>query len=199
MINGPDHLETVLDEGFVAPGPGPSAAVAAVLRAGSGGTEMLFIERAARTGDPWSGQIAFPGGRTDPGDPHSHGTAARETLEEIGLDLAGLRHLGRLSGQEGGPRGSRQRLAVTPHVCWLEGPPPELTLNYEVADALWVPVDRIADRRHHIDYEYPPLGSQLWPGIRLDERRVLWGLTLRMTEDLFTRLGRPLGLYSPGR
>jgi len=195
----PEALCAVLLGGSVAPHDGPSASVAAVFRRGDLGVEALFIERATKEGDPWSGQIAFPGGRHEPGDADSAATAARETLEEIGFDLASTVLLGRLPDQEGGPRGTRQKLRVTPHLCWLDGPRPALDFNHEVADALWVPVAHIADSDRHVQYPYPPLGSQLWPGVQLDATRVLWGLTLRMTEDLFTRTGHPLGLLSPGR
>ncbi|MDG2114485.1 MAG: CoA pyrophosphatase [Actinomycetota bacterium] len=195
----PERLESVLLPGVADAYQGPSAAVAAVLRPGHDGPEMLFIERAAKEGDPWSGQIAFPGGRTDPGDDHSHATASRETLEEVGFDLSRTTPLGRLADQQGGPRGTRQTLRVSPHVCWFDGDRPSLELNHEVADVLWVPVVHIADEARHVDYEYPPLGSQTWPGVQLDATRVLWGLTLRMTEDLFSRVGHPLGLRSPGR
>ena len=195
----PESLARVLDPGVAGPHDGPTAAVAAVLRSASPGPEILFIERAAKEGDPWSGQIAFPGGRTDPGDADTYGTAHRETWEEIGFDLSRATPLGRLADQEGGPRGTRAKLRVTTHVMWFDDARPELTLNHEVADALWVPVRQLADRQFFTDYEYPPLGSQSWPGVTLDDRRVLWGLTLRMTEDLFDRLGHPLGLRSPGR
>jgi len=195
----PDRLRAVLLDGAAPPYDGPSAAVAAVFRDGEHGVEVLFIERAAKEGDPWSGQIAFPGGRHEPDDRDSQHTAARETGEEIGFDLSVTAALGRLPDQEGGPRGTRQKLRVTPHLSWLDGPRPTLELNYEVADALWVPVAHIADPERHVQYAYPPLGSQLWPGVQLDATRVLWGLTLRMTEDLFARAGHPLGLRSPGR
>lgn len=185
-------LAPLLEPGAATPYDGPAAAVAAVLRHSDQGPELLFIERAAKQGDPWSGQVAFPGGRTDPGDVDSRATAYRETREEVGLDLSPAQDLGRLSDLEGGPRGSRQRLRVSPHVCWWSGPRPPLALNYEVADALWVPIAQLADPAHRVDYAYPPLGDQLWPGIKLDERRVLWGLTLRMTEDFFRRIGQPL-------
>src|SRR5688572_28899501 len=65
------------------------AAVAAVLHEpGEGHPELLFIERAEHPLDPWSGHMAFPGGRVDPGDPGPRHAAERETLEEVGLDLA---------------------------------------------------------------------------------------------------------------
>jgi 8-oxo-dGTP pyrophosphatase MutT (NUDIX family) len=72
------------------------AAVAVVLREADGGPEVLFIERARRAGDPWSGHMAFPGGRIDPEDAHARGAAERETREEVGVDLAGAEPLGRL-------------------------------------------------------------------------------------------------------
>src|SRR5512140_1637351 len=64
------------------------AAVALVLYAGEDGLETLFIKRATRDGDPWSGQIALPGGKRHEGEDSLMTTAVRETQEEIGLDLA---------------------------------------------------------------------------------------------------------------
>src|SRR5262245_41364530 len=64
------------------------AAVALVFCAPPGAEpELLFIERARREGDPWSGHMAFPGGRRDPKDTDLAATAARETHEEVGLGL----------------------------------------------------------------------------------------------------------------
>src|SRR5260370_1555175 len=70
------------------------AAVAVILRDGDEGLEALFIHRAVRAGDTWSGQIAFPGGRRDPGDADLLATAIRETMEEVGVDLSGAERLG---------------------------------------------------------------------------------------------------------
>ena len=47
---------------------------------------LLFIRRARHAHDRHSGEVAFPGGRTDPGDPDPVATALRETEEELGLD-----------------------------------------------------------------------------------------------------------------
>ena len=52
-----------------------------------GDAEVLFIKRTSRTRDPWSGDIALPGGRRDPEDIDDLATAIRETREEVGLDL----------------------------------------------------------------------------------------------------------------
>src|SRR3954471_20072145 len=68
------------------------AAIALVLRPGvgvgmDGEPELLMIKRAEAEGDPWSGHIACPGGRMDPGDHDLAATAVRETLEETGIDI----------------------------------------------------------------------------------------------------------------
>lgn len=52
-----------------------------------GDPEILFIKRAMRTGDRWTGHIALPGGKRDPEDLGDQETSIREAQEEIGLDL----------------------------------------------------------------------------------------------------------------
>ena len=167
-----------------------------VFRAGENGTELLFIQRASKDTDPWSGHMAFPGGRVDPGDADSHATAERETLEEVGLDLSGAPRLGSLGDLDGG----RQRaslFAVHNHAYWLDGEPPTLTRNYEVADVLWVPLAVLGDQDRYIDYYYRASNSS-WPGIQLDKpTQVVWGMTLRFLSDLFSRLELPFIAVAP--
>ena len=64
------------------------SAVAMILREQRGDSEILMIKRAEHEGDPWSGHMAFPGGRMEPGDRHGLDVARRETEEEVGLALA---------------------------------------------------------------------------------------------------------------
>ena len=78
---------TVRQLDFVEEFDGDRAAVAMIFREVEDEPEILLIRRADREGDPWSGHIAFPGGRVDPTDISTQATAERETLEEIGLDL----------------------------------------------------------------------------------------------------------------
>jgi len=63
----------------------PQAAVAILLAPDP--VRLLLIRRAERAGDPWSGQLALPGGRRERGDADLLATALRETHEEVGLAI----------------------------------------------------------------------------------------------------------------
>jgi 8-oxo-dGTP pyrophosphatase MutT (NUDIX family) len=165
------------------------AAVAIVLHDAPAGPEMLFIERAARLGDPWSGQMAFPGGRLDPGDVDERAAAERETLEEVGLDLTGRERLGRLADLDAGVR-LVAPLVLSAFVYRLETRV-ELVHNHEVRETLWVPIARLLDPAHRVRHRF---GLARFPGIVVGEpdRHVVWGLTYRLVDDLLRLVGIPL-------
>lgn len=166
------------------------ASVAAIFSSVETDTRLLFIQRATVEGDPWSGQMAFPGGRVEPNDTDSFATAERETREEIGVDLSGARRLGSLADVDGG-RGTNRSVVVSGHGYWLDEPPAVVSPNHEVADVLWVPMTDLLDPNRYIDYHYP-LSQGVFPGIQLDDpNQVIWGLTLRFLADLMARLKHP--------
>ena len=161
------------------------AAVALPLRQGEAGVEVLMIERAARAGDRWSGQMAFPGGMVDPLDRTILDAALRETREEVGLDLAQHgRLLARLSDVSPTSRpGIGRFMVITPYVYQLQQLPP-LTLNHEVAGLLWVPLATIADPSQRQIMEYRGEGKlRRLPYYTVAGKRV-WGLSLRMLDEL---------------
>ncbi len=191
---GRTELEGLLDPSYEPSVPFDQpihrAAVAAIFRAGATATELLLIQRAQRLGDPWSGQMAFPGGRTDPDDPTPEYTAVRETREEIGLELGTDHAIGTLAELDGG-RATNRLVLVSAHAYWLDGSTPMLSPNHEVADTVWVPLPHLADPGRHVDYFYPPAGAN-FPGVRIDGTdQILWGLTLRFVGHLFERLRVP--------
>jgi len=162
------------------------AAVAAILREHSGEAELLFIRRAEHPRDPWSGQMGLPGGRVEPVDASPLEAAVRETREEIGLDLAALgSSLGRLSEVRTHlPLGSVPH-SVVPFVFSVDGDPP-LAPNEEVQEALWVPLAFLADGRNRSSFTWVRTGLPLpMPCIRY-EGRVIWGLTLRIVDELLS-------------
>jgi 8-oxo-dGTP pyrophosphatase MutT (NUDIX family) len=169
------------------------ASVAMVLRGGQRDTEVLLIERARREGDPWSGHMAFPGGRLDPGDAHSRSAAERETLEEVGLTLAGASQLGRLDDLEGYHAGRAAGLVISAFVYHLEAHGPLVT-NHEVEETFWVPLRHLRDHTQHVEFPYAPAGGRRFPGIVVGEpeRHVVWGLTYRFLEIFFDIVDHPL-------
>ena len=168
--------------------PVKRAAVASVLRPGTGGPEVLLIRRAEHPRDPWSGHMAFPGGRQDPEDADLLATAQRETLEEVGLDLGGADLLGRGDDLEAIARGKRAGRVVRPFVFWApaaETGPFDAT---EVAEALWAPIAPLLRGERDTTFPYEHEGRRLtFPAYDV-EGRIVWGLTHRMLTALFARL-----------
>jgi 8-oxo-dGTP pyrophosphatase MutT (NUDIX family) len=165
-----------------------AAAVAAILRQASGGLEVLFIRRAERDGDPWSGHMAFPGGRRAAGDKDLLATAVRETLEEIGIDLERCAELvGVLDDQDATGRNTAAPLPTRPFVFELLAMQ-EMTPNHEVCEIFWAPVEPLllGERRTSIDVKYKGESYTL-PGWDV-EGRVVWGLTYRMLSTLLGKL-----------
>lgn len=162
------------------------AAVATILRDGGADAEVLLIERADRPGDPWSGQLAFPGGKREPIDESLLLTAVRETREEIGLALDPATCLTRLDDVIARTRGTR----VAQFVFALEGEMPGLTPNAEVTDTLWVPLELLASSESQATFVYRTADATFeTPCVRLGAR-VLWGMTYRMARQLAEALGR---------
>ena len=162
------------------------AAVAVVLRANPQ-LEILLIQRAVRDGDPWSGQIALPGGRRGPDDATLQDTALRETLEETGIDLnADGIVLGTLD--ELRPRTPvLPPIIVTPFVAVVERDTP-LEISDELADAFWTPWSTFADPARIDESEVQVRGASWKVTSYLVGERVVWGMTERMLRQLATRI-----------
>jgi 8-oxo-dGTP pyrophosphatase MutT (NUDIX family) len=175
----------------VTPAAASRAAVALILRDGEAGIDLLFIRRAEHPHDPWSGQMAFPGGRAEPGDSDLVATARRETMEEVGLDLETTGELiGSLDEVRAMARMRPMELSIQPYVFRLTTPA-ELQLSGEVRSVHWLSLAALlgAELRSTMDYEEG--GQSLrFPCVRLDEI-VIWGLTYRMLLALGERILGP--------
>jgi len=157
------------------------AAVALILREGEKGPEALFIERAARDGDPWSGDIGFPGGKLEAEDGTPRQAAERETLEEIGLELGGSAYLGHLCDIAG----ARLPVLVSCHVYGARDIPPFI-LNHEVRDLFWVSLADLDSPGRHITAPVQ-FGGEVFvqPAIFLPQagKPLLWGITYRFVME----------------
>jgi len=157
------------------------AAVAAILRKVEAGIEALFIKRVKRLGDPWSGQVAFPGGRFEEGDGDTLNSVAREVEEEVGLKL----------GVEAEVVGmlevvsplNRPQLKVAPYVVLLKGEV-KLRPGVEVNRAFWAPLTELQEDGVEVNVK----GERLRVRAYRYGGEVIWGMTARLVEKLIKAL-----------
>ena len=170
-----------------------TAAVCVVLGGPDAAPALCLIKRSERPDDPWSGQMALPGGRVARTDASARAAGVRETVEEVGLDLTRYRHLGALPPMPITRRGR-------PHLGWLQPfvhlCSPELPAlrrrPSEVAAAMWIPVEHLTDAAHRTSVEIADGERRLvFPGIAYNGD-VIWGLTYRVLGALF-ELAAPKG------
>lgn len=161
-----------------------TAAVAAILVPAP--DSVLLIRRAERAGDPWSGQMALPGGRRDPTDADPRDTAVRETLEEVGLELPVDRYLATLP--DVAPRTPLLGPAVVRPYLFILPDRPILTPNAEVAEAGWVRLSALRDPSIYRPYTLELRGeARTFPAFHLGSS-VIWGMTERILSSLLPLL-----------
>jgi len=164
------------------------AAVALIFRASpAGGPELLFIKRAEYPGDPWSGHVAFPGGRREEGDVTLEQTAIRETREETGIDLdASGEIIGALDEIQ--PQSVRlPELVVKPFVAALREEP-AITLAPEVSAIFWVPLDALRNAAAWRETEVSGSGFTIIRRAFHHDGHVVWGITERIIAQLLELL-----------
>jgi 8-oxo-dGTP pyrophosphatase MutT (NUDIX family) len=169
------------------------AAVAAILRTRDDRAEILLIRRAEQPGDPWSGHMAFPGGRAEPSDPSLFETVRRETIEEIGLDVTEHADLlGRLDDVHAIARARRTGMVISPFVFEIRHEP-RFIESAEVAEVLWAPLEpmRRGETATLRSYDYEGQRFEL-PAFDVGGR-IVWGLTYRMIRELFDLMARAKG------
>lgn len=142
---------------------------------------ILFIKRSINENDYWSGQIGFPGGRTESFDSAPRHTAERETREEIGLDLATAQYLGRLNDISPGGL----QIVISCFVYAVNQHPVLSLDDQEIAEAFWVSAQELANpaRRSQVEFTFRNR-QRRFPAVKADNNESpLWGITYRLLRD----------------
>ena len=143
--------------------------------------DILFIKRADVEGDPWSGQMALPGGRREDGDATLLSTARRETLEETGIALADSDVVGVLDDLA--PMTPvLPPIVVRPFVFSLPEQP-QITPSGEVALHLWTPLDELPQSTGRTDILLRGVQRSM-PAFFVGPH-IVWGMTHRILKSLF--------------
>jgi 8-oxo-dGTP pyrophosphatase MutT (NUDIX family) len=159
----------------------PAAVLIAVI-AEADGAKVLMTRRADSLASH-TGQIAFPGGRLDPGETAAE-AAVREAFEEVALDPAVVEVLGVGDAYETGTG-----FLVTPVVGWLKETPVTQAALDEVAEVFEVPWDFLMDPANHRRDSYDREGQpRRWYWAITHEQRYIWGVTAGIVRALRTRL-----------
>jgi len=166
----------------------PQAAVTIILREEERAAQALIIKRAERPGDHWSGHLALPGGRVDPDkDEDLLATAARETREEIGIDLLnGGKFIGRLPALSPSNR-LLPIIEVTPFVA-IAPPIFSLVPNHEVDSVFWVSLCQL--KRAGLSGEFRMQFGDVvkkWPAYP-SAGGPIWGITERIITSFLSSL-----------
>ncbi len=154
------------------------ATVAILLREDGDDYETLLVRRAEVSGDPWSGDMAFPGGKKAQGDNTLRDTVMREVREETGIDLYLLTYIGGLPVMFSSLRPGKD---VLPIVYLYEGRP-EIKLNPELTSYRWVHLKELRASRCTAKVKG-------WEGevFKLGDD-IVWGLTYKMLNKLLEML-----------
>ena len=171
---------------FAASGPAPDspsarrASVAIVLAGDADAPSMCFVQRARRAGDPWSGDVAFPGGWAKHERESLRTAAMRETNEEIGLVLDDGHHVGDVAPMSISRFDSTFGMIGASVFYVGESRPSLVPDGQEIDRAFWVPFDHLHDPDNRTVVRWSHSGPPLpRPAIEF-EGRVIWGLTYRM-------------------
>jgi 8-oxo-dGTP pyrophosphatase MutT (NUDIX family) len=133
------NLKSVSDE------QDANAAVALLLKLEDRRPYVLFVRRIQDSSDPWSGQIALPGGKRELEDKDLKETVIRETMEETKIDLLdNCRFLRVMSTFQTKPR---PEIKVLPFVILVRGKPSIRLNEKELKEYFWVPLDELIKNR----------------------------------------------------
>jgi 8-oxo-dGTP pyrophosphatase MutT (NUDIX family) len=207
MTSSPEELMTRIEKGLWAPLPGITAQLAMAPEPRTGhkayfevedtcrkagvlvllyvkdGRLTVLLTRRTESVNHHRGQISLPGGEQHAGE-SLEATALRETVEELGLDLAAVRVLGRLTPLYIPP----SNYCIYPTVAALPGPLAFRMQPEEVAEVIEAPLDHLADpaNRQRETWRYGGLDHDV-PFFEFAGHKI-WGATAMVLAELLALL-----------
>lgn len=176
LLAAPAFSDINIPSGFF-PDPAKPAAVLIPLFVYDNSWQVLFTRRNADLPEH-SGQVAFPGGRSETNDHSPEETALRETYEEIGLPPQKVRVLGKLNEFI-----TITNYRVTPIVGVIPWPYDFELESQEVSRVFSIPLKWLADPSNHeerfrtISNELPPIPVFYFHPY---DGEILWGISARL-------------------
>ena len=166
--NLPAALKPISDE------QDANAAVALLLKPKRNDFDVLLVKRVKNPSDPWSGQMALPGGKREPKDASLKDTVMRETLEETGVELSQCRFLGVLNAVRSEPKPD---FKILPFVMLLEDEP-QLKLNKaELETFIWVPYEEVVLSKGTAEFSFGKVPAYIFADA------IVWGVTYKILSD----------------
>jgi 8-oxo-dGTP diphosphatase len=150
---------------------GANAAVALLLKHRRNDFDLLLVKRVEKPSDPWSGQMALPGGKHEPKDTSLKDTVTRETMEETGVALGQCRFLGVLDAVRSEPKPD---FKILPFVVLLADGP-KLKLNKaELETFIWVPYEEVVGSKGVVEFGFGKVSAYIFAGA------IVWGVTYKI-------------------
>ena len=166
----------------ISEGQDANAAVALLLKLVNQDLEVFFVKRVESPIDPWSGQMALPGGRRDAKDQNLKHTVVRETLEETNINLLDrCRFLGVIDPVRSA---IKPEMKILPFVVLLEHEP-SIKLNEELERFVWISPEELVQHKGTVKFSFGELPAYIVGN------SVIWGLTYRILEMFVHTLEYP--------
>jgi 8-oxo-dGTP pyrophosphatase MutT (NUDIX family) len=139
--------------------------------------EILFVKRAERSSDPWSGQTALPGGKRNPEDENLKETVIRETFEETGINL--LENCIFLGVMDPLRSIKRPEMKIIPFI-FLQKKKQKIELNEELTGYFWIKLVELTRKKSVFKYKLKDHPAYII------KSQVIWGLTRKIVDNLLS-------------